>query len=504
MSNAEKLINMILKMGLKTYRYKNSNYITVDHADDSNKKGVIFGFRSKADMQCSKGFVMSSKEAVLDNLGYLTHWTPNVFAWGGYTDESKKYVRGFEEKNLIQENCFVLDIDCGAFSKLRIDYLLVKCMENTDLVPTAIVETPKGYHLYFVLDSASYVSSAGNYKSLSVAKMISQNLRESFARILPGVDVACNHFGIFRMPTEENLVHFDEKLTYDFEDLMNWSMAYSREQKKSFAFSMTPKKKQKEYKQRHAAWYKQLLQTADVQGGKGQIGRNNVLFTLALADYSSGVDQQDCFDQLDLYNTEVLANPVRTRELAKVVASAYSDKYQGAHSEKISALSELYLTNNGVKSSYKNSRVPVQYWVKHAKPREERERIHLKEWKADLINYINEHTTWYKPYLDVPREKLIKDLGIPSSTLKVLFRELKKESSVYIQTKRGKGGFTKLATKKSMAYTLLQKRYELFTHYKDVLGRYFPSSLTYTNTIANLRFVGSLASDNVNLFERAP
>lgn len=486
MSNVENLISLILKTGLRTYRIKNSNHNTINHTEDTNKKGVVFGFKSKEHMKRSEGFVMSSKEAVLDNLGYLSHWTPNIFSWGGYTDDSKKYVRGFDEKNLIQENCFVLDVDCGAFSKFRTDYLLVKCMENTDLVPTAIVETPQGYHLYFVLESPSYVSKANNYKSLETAKRISQNLRESFSDVLPGVDVMCNHFGIFRMPTEETLVHFDKKLTYDFEDLMTWSMAYSKEKNKGITFKLATKKKAESTKQIDAAWFKKLLTTQEIKGATGQMGRNNALFTASLACYSSGMDQEACEDLMDEFNSNLIT-PLPHRDVLKIIRSAYSGKYKGAHTDKISELMELHVGNKAFKPLSETGRVPAEYWVKHAKPRDERKRVHFTEWKKDLLDYINANTSWYKPYLDVPREKLLQELKMPLSTFKALVRQLTKEASLYVETKRGKGGFTKLATKKSMAVTLLQKRHDLFTHYKSVLERYFPNARSYITTLANLK-----------------
>lgn len=489
MTNAETLISLIIKSGLKKYKVSNSRYAAITHVEDNNKKGAVFGFRTKDQMTKAEGFVMTSKESVFENVNQLSHWTPNVYSWGGYTDKSRKYVRGHFEENLIQLNTFVLDIDCKDLSKYRLDYLLVQCMDNSDLVPTAIVETPAGYHLYFVLEDASYVSSANNYKSLRTAKAISSNLRQSFAELLQGVDVMCNHFGIFRMPTEENLVHFDEKLTYDFEDLMTWSMDYSRQNKKSLQFTLKLKPKKTLNKQINATWFKQLLTTPTIRGGKGQIGRNNALFTAALACYSSEMDKDACLDIMDEFNTS-LTDPLPHREVIKIIKSAYSGKYAGAHSDAISELSALYLPNKAFKTSSKacSGRVSPEYWVKFAKERKNRERVHYSEWKIDLIDYINNHTTRHKPYLDIPRDTLIKELGIPASSLKDLLRKLKKTSAIYIQTKRGKGGFTKLATKKSIALTLLSQRYELFSHYKSVLARYFPDSLSYTTTIENMRF----------------
>ncbi len=95
--------------------------------------------------------------------------------------------------------------------------LLVLYLLEEGLLPTLIVDTPKGYHCYFLIqnynqetdsfDKASYISNSNDFKSLRVAKRISENIRKSIQNRLPQVDMGCNHFGIFRFPTKKKILY---------------------------------------------------------------------------------------------------------------------------------------------------------------------------------------------------------------------------------------------------------------------------------------------------------
>ncbi|WP_444812242.1 primase C-terminal domain-containing protein, partial [Streptococcus canis] len=50
---------------------------------------------------------------------------------------------------------------------------------------------------------------------------------------------------------------------------------------------------------------------SNIKGAKALMGRNNVLFTLALANFSSGVSQGDCEVVLNAFNLD-LDEPVST------------------------------------------------------------------------------------------------------------------------------------------------------------------------------------------------
>ncbi|SUN25607.1 replication protein RepR [Streptococcus agalactiae] len=66
------------------------------------------------------------------------------------------------------------------------------------------------------------------------------------------------------------------------------------------------------------------MREANIKGDKALMGRNNVLFTLALANFSSGVSQSDCEVVLADFN-EHLAEPLSQDEFLKVIYSAIQE-----------------------------------------------------------------------------------------------------------------------------------------------------------------------------------
>ncbi|UDK94798.1 hypothetical protein EYB33_00040 (plasmid) [Lysinibacillus sphaericus] len=89
-------------------------------------------------------------------------------------------------------------------------------------------------------------------------------------------------------------------------------------------------------------WFQALIKAVDIRGQKGQIGRNNALFTLALVCYSEGWDKSRTYDFLDEHNYRLL-NPLNGSTINSIINSAYSGKYKGASKEYIEALLELYV-----------------------------------------------------------------------------------------------------------------------------------------------------------------
>lgn len=58
-----------------------------------------------------------------------------------------------------------------------------------------------------------------------------------FAESLPQVDLTCNHFGFFRMPSEENMIMFFEENLYSFKELQEWSKRQDDNKGKEFCKS---------------------------------------------------------------------------------------------------------------------------------------------------------------------------------------------------------------------------------------------------------------------------
>ncbi|EIQ7138211.1 hypothetical protein OPL79_002117 [Enterococcus faecalis] len=74
----------VLKDGVRKYKYKNSKFKPVGSSEGN--KGAIFGYRSKDLMIQGRGVVITSEEALGENEDQFTHWTPNVFSYGTYTN----------------------------------------------------------------------------------------------------------------------------------------------------------------------------------------------------------------------------------------------------------------------------------------------------------------------------------------------------------------------------------------------------------------------------------
>ena len=229
------VIKRILKNGIK--QFNNKNILPLSKSTD--KQGVVAGFTSKKNMAKTEGIIFRSMDKLLENGESLTHWTPNVYSWlGGGKGRS---IWGHNEQNLIQINTFVADIDFPVNeTKTDINTLLLYLLEE-GLLPTLILDTPKGYHVYFfvqnynvnndLFDKPSYISNANDYKSLKVAKRISENIRFSIKKRLPQVDMGCNHFGIFRFPTQKNIVHYEPNFVNTFEGYLKWSQEFEAKEK---------------------------------------------------------------------------------------------------------------------------------------------------------------------------------------------------------------------------------------------------------------------------------
>ncbi|MFS7253938.1 hypothetical protein CKN63_12625 [Carnobacterium divergens] len=479
---AEEAKEFVLRDGIKRVKTYNSRIISLSHKEDKNKKGSIFGFRTKEAMQESRGIVLTSLEGLSENPN-LSHWTPNIYGWGGYADAGRNYVKGHFEKNLNQINCFVVDIDCSEDKKLTENELVLESL-NTDLglLPTLILETPAGYHVYYVLEHASFISSKNNYKSLNVAKAISISIRMAFEERLGSmIDITCNHFGIFRAPNQENIVHFEPNFTYKFENLMKWSMKYQEkrliERKTKLSVVKTPLKKVN-YKQVNSMWYKALINAEGVDCGHGtDSGRDNTILTLSLANFSSGVPFQDCLNEMDLFNSN-LTNPLPHRIVERKVISAYSGDYLGASSHFIDLLVNEWVKSDQLQALKKQNtgRVDRSLWVKHAKKREDRERSHYHEWREDFFTYIHSKTSHNRPTLEITTKEIVKDMGIPLSTLKDLMYQLRAEGELFVKTTRGRYGKTFLTTKALMLQLILKTKEEKLNKFQEALLNIIPEA----------------------------
>ena len=405
--NLAKVYDVILKHGIQRYKEKNSKaalpvLVKADREESGTKKGAIFVVRSKADFteRGVKGYIVTSKETLLEDAKYLTHWTPNVYRKFGYADEKRKYVIGHEENHLLQVNTFVIDIDTKQHS---VQDILLACLDESVGAPTIILESDRGYQVYFVLDKPIFISNKRNFISLTVAKRISNNLKKSLAAV--DADIYCNDFGFFRMPNANNIVWFNENALYSASELISYSQR--KDDDAGRQLFVVPSKLTVT-NVIHSEWFSALVNTTDVKGQKGQLGRNNLLFTLALVCLSSGKSEEYAFDLIDQVNAN-FKYPLKGSALYTIAASAYSGKYKGAKKEYIEHLLQLYVVGD----------FEVNFgggWYKHKKARADRQRSHANEWEQDIINFIEKRTE-VESFVKISQKELCLAIGIPSSTL---------------------------------------------------------------------------------------
>lgn len=476
--NLKQVYDVLLHEGLTTYKTKHSHAslpkrVEAAKIDARQKKGAVFVVRSKTDFQSTgvKGYIVTSKETLLEDAPGLTHFTPNVYRQYGYVDEARRMVRGFEERNLLQINTFVVDIDT---KKHTVQDIVLTCMDHSIGLPTLIVASDRGYQVYFALQQPLFISNKNDFRGLTVAKRISDNLKRSLKDV--DADQFCNDFGFFRLPKASNIVFAQLQHTYSMAQFINWSTRCDDNIERPLFVVPT---KQLKASLIDSAWFQALMQAVDIKGKKGQIGRNNALFTLALACFSEGWDKSRTFDFLDEYNAR-LRYPLQGAALQSILNSAYSGKYKGASKEYIEALLEIHVPNGKA--------IPVhtgkQIWYKFKKEREARTRSHYDEWEQDIIDYITAENNPSEPFIWRTQKEMCEATGIPQSTL----NEVLKSSTKLLKTVIGKGrnaktGWTTVhlfmkhameqlqATKAKYRHQLIQMLGE-WTEQLDPLGGY--------------------------------
>lgn len=420
-SNVPTILNQIVHNGLHTYD-SSSKRKTVAFADTSDKKGAVFVVEKKTDFANGrvKGRVVKSKERLLEACEHVTHWTPNIFQKYRY-DESSTYISGFEERNLSQVNAFIVDIDTKRYS---LEMIKLACIDESVGEPSLILSTPSGYQVYFFLQQPLFISKENEFRSLKVAKRIAQNIKYSLTSV--EADSYCNSFGFFRMPHAENICWYQD-VCYTVHELIQWSMRQSDDLNQQLYVvprQITTANLLK------ADWFQALLSTTDVKGQKGKIGRNNTIFTLALVCFQEGKEQEDTYNLLDQYNSN-LSYSLKNKEIRSIIRSAYSGKYKGAKKEYVEKLLEMYL---GVNQPHKVQMGSV-YWYKHKKERKDRVRSHYHEWENDIIGYLTKVQEEDSPFTWMTRKELSATIGMAESSL----NEVLKKSTKLLKTVSGKG-----------------------------------------------------------------
>lgn len=491
--NLTNIYSLILQDGLRNYKFKNSHLKPVSSADEE-KRGSIFAYRSKANMVKARGLVLTSLEATLENQDNFTHWTPNVYCYGSYSDEKRQITRGHSEDNLRQINTFYIDFDIASLTEEMTSGDILTAAIDLGFMPTLILKSDKGYQAYFVLDKPAYVNANSQFRVVKVAKAISQNLRNYFAQTLP-VDITCNHFGIARMPRTDNIEFFHADYIYSFQEWLDWSMKQSDLPFPSKKPNLTVISGTAGVKQIDEPWYAMLMNESNIKGAKALMGRNNVLFTLALANFSSGVSQGDCEVVLNAFNLG-LDEPVSTSELLKLVSSAYSGKYEAASRDYITLLCRAW-----VNEKLKHTDLFIhQRWYKFKKQRSERKNSHLHEWKADVMTYL-EHKGQGDPFIQTTKKAIREELNIPERSLDKVLKSLKADYKIFFTVKFGRGGGIRLASVKAIVLSIIRVKKERQEAYFTNIADFFEERLSVTKQVLEGVKNGFKGAKQLSLFE---
>lgn len=404
------------------------------------RKGAVFVSPSKADLTEGKGFVVTSYETLQDKHRELTHWTPNTYRGGSYYDFASRKIKGHTRQNLKQINVIGLDIDSKAAD---IYGLYIGCEEVGLPRPNLLLQTPRGFQVFFILETPFYIHKKEDYKSLRVAERLSHNIRQALAKYAP-VDTNCVPFGFYRVPQEENVLDFHGRLA-NTEQLLVWSKKYEAQQKKLHVV-YGGKETAVDYVSQE--WYRAILCAQHIDKGHFAASRNNALFTLALANYVSGRPFEVAYDELDQFNSQ-LDSPLSAREFEKTLKSAYSGKYKGVKREYVEQLLQLW-TDGKATFQGRNG------WYKFKKDREDRQRSHYDEREADILAYLDANQQANEPYIQGSLRQLAETLGMALSSLKEV---LKRSKHLLVKSVgRGRGAYTMLTSRRLYMQHLILSR----------------------------------------------
>lgn len=426
----------------------------------SHHKGVVFVSPSKDDLSNGKGFVVTSYETLHEKRNNLSHWTPNTYRGGSYYDFKNRVLKGHTRENLKQVNVIGFDIDT---KEVDLYALFLGCDELGIPRPNLLLETPRGFQGFFVLETPFYIHRQKDYKALRVAERIAENLVKALRKYVP-VDTNCAPFGFYRIPQDGNVMYFDDQPA-NTSLLMSWSKQFEEKEKKA-SFQVIYPKQASVSDQTVSEWYRALIRATHIECGHHSTSRNNALFTLAIANYASGRPLEAAYDELDQFNSN-LEHPLKKGEFERILKSAYSGKYKGAKRSYVEGLLELWTDGS---AAFKGK----EGWYKFKKPREERVRSHYDEREEDILAKLDTCTSPEKPFFEGSLTRLAERFKMAVSTLKEVIK--RSERIIKRTIGRGRNAVTMVASRSVLFKSLLHERKKRIQHAQMTFAELLPTS----------------------------
>jgi len=420
--------------------------------------GVVHATTSKEMLINGGSIVFSSFETLERQLENLSHWTPQVYMWGKENNEG----RIFENIRFI--TCAGIEID----SKISVEEIMYAAAMIGLPYPTLVLDTPRGVQWFYKFENPF----AGSLKARRAGKLVAEELKGAFVEFL-GADASCNPLGYFRIPNENNILFFS-KDTISSEWALAWAKQRARQRKRTKLESGTTIFKKQGIMDDPAI--RAIIENVLIKGQRGQIGRNNAIFTLSLALKYEGKTEEEILDKMDEWNSS-LRYPIAHNEVKRIVKSAMKDKYKAPRKEYVEELA-------GVEMKFHfDIRTPK-------KDRFERVQSHYEEWERDIINYLETHCTAEQPYLAGSLRSLAKALGEASPVAKAMGKssliDILKRSRRLIVKNNGKKGRN--------AVTFITCRTVLIKSNKRVFRAFLLEKMSSTPTLLQELLQGGVQS----------
>ncbi|MDE3841094.1 replication protein ori43 (plasmid) [Bacillus methanolicus] len=365
--------------------------------EKAREVGVIHVTYSKEHLMNGQSIVVSSFGTLERQMDRFSHWTPQVYMWG------KRNNVGRNAENLRFITCIGVEID----KKISIQEIHYAAAMLGLPSPNLILSTPRGMQWFYVLSSPF----AGSHKARRAGKFVAEEVKQAFVNAV-GADAGANPLGYFRFPKEDNIEFFYAK-PVNTEWLLTWAKDRSRKAKRPAA--VKGKHQSRIFGQAGIMddpAIQAIIQNVMIKGSKGVLGRNNAIFTLSLAMKYEGKTEEEIYNQMDEWNSQ-LKHPIPNREVRAIIKSAMKSDYKAPGKAYVEELA-------GVKMEYRFCiRTPK-------KPREERKRSHLYEREQDIIDYLEAHCTANEPYIQGSIRELAKLFGMAKQSFQAVLERSKK------------------------------------------------------------------------------
>lgn len=367
---------------MKLIRLMMHNQLKDEDCPDDNKKGAVVCFLNKPAMKAKKA-------VIVDNLQEVIKLQPTHFTQGAYPSfklksDKKGVTWGFQKDNLNQINFLMVDFD--DLSKTPDE--IVRFAKSIGLHVNLIVRSDKGYQAYFIFREALYLNNKRHDWILKSADMIADNLKKAFKNGgFNGVDEGCTNYQICRFPRRHTIEYVDINRvdTYDF---------YAKWSKKNAETARLPRVDSSHsglmlIKGNLPGWARALHGYTGFQRGD----RNTATYTVALAFRDSDIPFAQAEKELMDWMTP---QGLPIDEIQHIVNNAYKGTKHAA-SDYFEPLIEKYQLDvqkvSKVDWDKLTEKQKKRYWsqVKPAKPREQRQRNHAKEYADDLVKMALEN-----------------------------------------------------------------------------------------------------------------